>query len=240
MYFISQTYVLFEINIKRYVVTELCKGTLEDYVKGEYQGPKFPNEADILFQVTRGLAHLHRLNIVHRDIKPTNILIFVPDGDVDEPLMKLADFGISKSLNTDKKDFTNTSLTNPSGTKGWMAPEVYQLKRFDYKVDIFPLGCIFAYTLSGGKHPFGDDPDRRSFLIKEEKPMLMVQQDLIKPYNYSEDGEAFELIKSMLEIDPSKRPTAGNVLDSDFLKMLSVTMDSFSKHSNHPFHIFIN
>ena len=127
----------------------MCKGTLEDYVKEKYQGPKFRNEIEMLFQVTRGLAHLHGLNIVHRDLKPNNILIFVPNDHGAEPLIKLADFGISKGLNTGRDDFTNTSVTNPSGTRGWMAPEVYKMQRFDLKVDIFPLGCIFAYTLSG-------------------------------------------------------------------------------------------
>jgi len=114
---------------------------LEDYVKGRYQGIKFENEREILFDVTRGLAHLHGLNIVHRDIKPTNILIYEPDGlEAAKPMMKLADFGISKALNAGKDDYTNTSMTNPNGTRGWMAPEMYLLKRFDTKVDIFPLG----------------------------------------------------------------------------------------------------
>jgi len=66
-------------------------------------------------QVTKGLAHLHQLGIVHRDIKPTNILIFVPDGDT-EPQMKPADFDISKILKNDQDSFTNTSVTNPNGT----------------------------------------------------------------------------------------------------------------------------
>jgi serine/threonine-protein kinase/endoribonuclease IRE1 len=110
--------------------------------------------------------------------------------------MKLADFGISKMLKTDMDmDFTNTSVTNPSGSRGWMAPEVYKKERFDCKVDIFPLGCIFAYTLSGGKHPFGDDPDQRLLRIKNQQPMSMVQQDLKEPYRDLEDDEAFEALQ---------------------------------------------
>lgn len=86
----------------RYVVTELCRGTLEDYVKGNYQGPRFQDEKEILRQVTQGLAHLHSKEIVHRDIKPTNILIFVPDGCRSRPQAKLADFGLSKILSVDR------------------------------------------------------------------------------------------------------------------------------------------
>jgi len=176
------------------------------------------------------LAYLHQLDIVHRDIKPSNILIFVPsslEGASDaaaesiKPQIKLADFSISKALHVDKKDFTNTSATNPNGTRGWMAPEVYKLERPDSKVDIFPLGCIFAYTLSGGKHPFGDDPDKRSVRIKDGQPMLMVKQDFIEPY--SEEDVAFHLIESMLQMDPSKRPTVEKVLDSEFFLIYFLT-----------------
>jgi len=205
------------------VVTELCAATLEDYVKGnKYERPRFESEGEILYQVTCGLAHLHSKGIVHRDIKPTNILIFVPDGYEAEPLMKLADFGISKSIPSGKEDVTNSSLSNPSGTRGWMAPEVYQYNRFDYKVDIFPLGCIFGYTLGVGKHPFGDDPDKRLVRIKDGQPMLMVREDLIKPY--SGDDETFNLIQSMVEMDPFKRPMARKILDSDFFIKFSVTI----------------
>ncbi len=168
------------LNNTRLIATELCSGTLEDYVKGNYQGPRFLNEKEILRQVTQGLAHLHRNGIVHRDIKPTNILIFVRDqgSETEEPLIKLADFGISKALNAEREDYTNTSVANPSGTKGWMAPGVYKLNRFDSKVDIFPLGCIFAYTLTGGKHPFGEKNNERIIRITGKQPMILIQDDL--------------------------------------------------------------
>jgi len=87
----------------RYIVTELCEGTLEEYINGKYNGPRFENERKILWQMTQGLAHLHSKGIVHRDIKPTNILIYVPPSSENgaainvEPLIKLADFGISKT-----------------------------------------------------------------------------------------------------------------------------------------------
>ncbi len=114
--------------------------------------------------------------------------------------MKLADFGLSKVLNNEKGDFTNTSLGNPSGTRGWMAPELYKSIRYDSKVDIFALGCIFGYTLSGGKHPFGDDPFDQEF----EDPI------------YSKDRVAYDLILSMVDMEPTKRPTVQKVLKHIF------------------------
>lgn len=205
---------------------ELCSGTLVDYFNGKYQGPRFENEREILRQVTRGLAHLHNLKIVHRDIKPTNILIFestTSEGAASEPQIKLADFDISKLLKTDETEFTNTSPTNPTGTRGWMAPEVYQSKKFDFKVDVWALGLVFGYTLSKGKHPYGEDLDKRIVFIKEKKPMLLNQTDLI--CNNLEG--AFKLIKSMLEVEAQKRPTAQNILDDNFFKFDQVTGREF-------------
>lgn len=92
----------------------MCQGTLEDYVNGTYQGQRFKSDREILGQLAQGLAHLHKKKIVHRDIKPSNILVFAPPSSDDAnfmgfPLMKLADFGLSKILKADKKDFTNTN-----------------------------------------------------------------------------------------------------------------------------------
>ena len=163
------------------------RATLEEYINGKYNGPPFENERKILWQMTQGLAHLHSEGIVHRDIKPTNILIYVPPSSENgtainvEPLIKLADFGISKALKTNQEDYTNTSVTNPHGTSGWMAPEMYESKRIDLKVDIIALGCIFAYTLSSGKHPYGDNTYQRVDSIRKRKEMTMVQLDLKPP-----------------------------------------------------------
>jgi len=142
-----------------------------------------------------------------------------------EPQMKLADFGLSRVLNFNAKDFTNTSVSNPMGTRGWMAPEVYHLNRFNFKVDIFPLGCIFGYTLSGGKHPFGDDPDLRIGRIRQKKAMIMVENDLKCE---ADSVEAFKLIKAMLQMEPVNRPTADDVLKTPYFLVDDVQLNEFS------------
>lgn len=212
IYSIQDTIKILLKYLHRFIVTELCSGTLEDYFNKKYRGPRFVSDWEILRQITKGLKHLHELEIVHRDIKPTNILI---RNDGAKPVVKLADLSVSKVLKKDRKDFTNTNVTNPSGTRGWMAPEVYQFNRFDFKVDIWALGCTFGYTLTkGNKHPFGEDPDNRVILIKDKKQMLVVKADLKNPY--SKDEMTIKLIQSMLTVDPSRRPTIRRIKKSAF------------------------
>ena len=180
-------------------------------------------ERDILYQVTSGLTHLHSIGIVHQNIKPSNILFLNPQDESKKIQIKIASFSSSKILDNNKDDFTNTGMTNPdpSGTRGWTAPEMYTTHRFTYKVDMFVLGCLFAFTLSNGKHPFGDDPDLRVVRIKNREPIVMTFKELNAAY--SNDLVAFQLIQSMLEIDPERRPTAENVLNHIFFMSLRVT-----------------
>lgn len=201
----------------RFIATELCDGTLQDFVEGRYTGPRIGDEREILHQLTQGLAYLHAVGIVHLDIKPTNILIFVPEVSslLTKPQIKLADFGLCKLSKTYQSDFTNSNRTNPKGTTGWMAPELYKSARYDYKADLFPLGCVFGYTLSGGKHPFGDKHTTRQNRIEKQKPMLLTIEDLKRPY-CNDPITAFELIESLVEMNPANRPTAVEVLSHSF------------------------
>jgi len=201
---------------------------LGDYVKGNYKGPEIGDEKEILHQITQGLAYLHRIVIVHRDIKPNNILIWVPSTeivkDLVKPKMKLADFGLSKfkKRGADGEEFS--TLTNPHGAEGWMAPELIRssrnennIRHYDYSVDIFPLGCVFGYTLSvGGKHPFGNDPIEQNYRIGNGEPMVLTSADLKVPYCY--DEFFIPLIQSMVLTKAGQRPTADQVLNNELFR----------------------
>jgi len=106
-------------------------------------GPLDPTQAlDILEQVARGLGAAHAEGIVHRDVKPGNIL-FRSDGT---PL--LSDFGIAKSLVRDA-DLTATGVF--LGSPNYMAPEQAEPGEIDPRVDIYALGVIFYEMLTGQK-----------------------------------------------------------------------------------------
>lgn len=104
-----------------YIALELCDITLEQSVKSKFY-PVSKNQ--ILMQMSTGLKHLHKNKIIHRDLKPANVL-FSLDGEV---FVKLADFGLSKTIDPERSSATATVL---GGTECWTPPEL--LSYVDHK-----------------------------------------------------------------------------------------------------------
>jgi serine/threonine protein kinase len=146
-------------------VLELCAGTLKDYCEKKYNGPELPPDGLVLYQIANGLHYIHSRDLVHRDVKPDNILI-----SMTTPVqMKLSDFGYVKKI-SHRGTFTQSGL---KGTEKWMAPEILELvikmeesSRADstseelphgtIQSDTFAAGCVFFFFLTRGKHPFGN------------------------------------------------------------------------------------
>ncbi len=125
-----------------YIVMEYAKGgSLKDRLRGRKGQPLPPEEAlTILKQVGDALHYAHQQHVVHRDLKPDNIL-FNANGDA-----LLADFGIAAILSSGTKNMGR------GGTPAYMAPEQFQ-GMVSPKSDQYALGCI-AYELLTGRHPF--------------------------------------------------------------------------------------
>lgn len=203
-----------------YIVLELCVGSLADLV--EDPASSMPSEQNplselrpklladlqaLLHQMTSGLAHLHTLNLVHRDIKPHNILI-TPQGR-----LVLSDFGVSKKLAEDQTSFNPTVA---AGTVGWRAPECILTAesltlssakpktqiRVTKSLDIFALGCVFYYVLSGGDHPFGGRLEREMNIVKNAVDLSRL----------SSQPEAADLVQRMLSRQPDRRPNCRAIL----------------------------
>ena len=88
---------------------------------------------NIFYQILKGISFLHSHEIMHRDIKPDNILFSFEN---DFSTVKIADFSLAEKLNQSKK------FKLICGTPGFMAPEIFNLEGYDEKVDIYSLGLV--------------------------------------------------------------------------------------------------
>ncbi len=142
-----------------YIVTEFIDGqTLKQYLNGRPLG--FSEVAALIaVEVCHALAHAHSLGVIHRDVKPENVMIR-KDG-----LIKLMDFGIAQVLDFQRMTVTGQLLGSPA----YMAPEIIEGKQLDFRTDVFSVG-IMLYLLATGELPFsGRNPHEVLRRIAEGK-----------------------------------------------------------------------
>jgi serine/threonine protein kinase len=147
----------FDLNfICRFLVMELCEGTLKDFIPEKMESLEIADDLNYLYQMACGVGYIHSRHLVHRDIKPSHVLVSKRDTNF---LLKISGFGSSKHT-TEAFSF---SLSGMKGTMNYMAPEILTLSvrsevlaRCSLASDIFSLGCVFFYFITKGLHPFGD------------------------------------------------------------------------------------
>jgi serine/threonine-protein kinase len=134
------------------LVMELVDGpSLEDWLVGHE--PSIEEALGLFRGIVAGVARAHREGLVHRDLKPGNVLLAPADGGLFVP--KVTDFGLAKVLG---QGMSQTRTGVALGTPQYMAPEqVRNAKDVDRRADVFALGCIL-YHLVVGARPF-DGPD---------------------------------------------------------------------------------
>ena len=129
----------------------------------KFKGP-MPNDKVVIQQLADGLEYIHSKQLVHGDIRPENVHIFVPTNGSPAAVVKWAGFALFKQL--DK--LGGCSLTQVKGSLIWMAPEMIELyllkitspsttpvwKRLQ-RADVFASGLLMFYYLTDGFHPFG-------------------------------------------------------------------------------------
>ena len=174
-----------------YLVLELVEG--ESMARRLAAGPLDPAEAQrIVTQIAAGLAAAHELGIVHRDIKPDNILL-TRDGEV-----KVADFGIARLLG----EARITSEEVVVGTPSYMAPEQIQGGEVGPAADLFAVGCLLHEMVSGAP-PFGRG--RASEVLAR---ILAGRPDGLPPTSGLQST-----VSRLLEPSPAARPSAAELRD---------------------------
>lgn len=158
-----------------YIVMELLDGeTLSDMIQREAPMDE-TKAASIASQIAAGLSAAHKNKIIHRDVKPHNIL-FAEDGTV-----KITDFGIAKAVNS--STIVNTTTTTVMGSVHYLSPEQARGGYLDEKSDIYSLGIVI-YEMLTGKVPFdGENPVTVAMMhINDDVPAPSLENPKISPY----------------------------------------------------------
>ncbi|KAL0217441.1 hypothetical protein RCL1_008022 [Eukaryota sp. TZLM3-RCL] len=180
--YLVQTHHGFQDEDFDHLVMELCEGG-PLHLFPELNGLSTDDIWLICTQVVKALADLHSNGVVHRDVKPSNVLLV----SQERPLrVKLADFGIARDLD-------GRTIKTSIGTPQFMAPEMFNSASHGAPVDLFALGVLIY------------------FLVEKTYPFTSMMETMVSeaPISNSEFGE---LVSSLLQKDPSKRPTAFQLL----------------------------
>ncbi|CDW90176.1 tldc domain-containing protein [Stylonychia lemnae] len=210
------------------IVSEFAEeGNLEMYVKKRLNQEKRKLSVSeisfIMLQLLEGLDYTHTCKFTHRDISPDNILVF------DGLIVKICDFGIASYG-------TKTKLN--AGKDDYKAPEICLNQAYDNKVDIWSLGVVLHYLMTGSDKLSGD---RKVNTVLSNIQSLQLIQKIDLEEQYSEFQQIFN---EMTSFQAEKRPTIQD-LKEDFLQLIgfnneylayqNYVMDYYFKQANSSF-----
>lgn len=209
--YIVELYDVFEEPDTTFLVMERMRGgdLIERIVKKAHY-----TEADakaVCKNLLLGVQYCHSKSIANRNLKPENLLLSSKGSDVD---VKISDFGYAKKV------LYPNSLRTQCGTEGYTAPEILAHRpEYDVPCDMWSLGIVL-YILIGGYRPF------------RGTGMEMMRQIRYGEYEFHErywnhvSNDAKSLIRQMMTVDPSKRISASQALESDWIMADDSTLTS--------------
>ncbi len=172
-----------------YMVMELVNGkTLKEYIK---KNPRLPwqEACNYAIQIGQGIQAAHVRNIIHRDIKPQNIIMD------SSGTMKVTDFGIAKAVEGDKAIAGGTAM----GSVHYISPEQARGGFTDFRSDIYSLGVVLYEMLAGRVHFDGDDPVSVALMHIEKEPLN------VKCVNMDVPSDLAYVTMKAMNREPSKR-----------------------------------
>lgn len=194
---ILKIYKVLKDDTHIYIILEYCEQSLKNIAKG-----KIP-ENDVLHysrQIRNGLQYLYSKNILHRDIKPQNILI-------KNGVLKISDFGLSKIFNNEN-DLTMTLCGSPY----YIAPEILRFKKASIKSDLWSVGIVL-YQLLFGKLPYQNCHN-----------ILELTKSMDKSLNIPPEGisiECLDLLSQLLKKDVNLRISWDDFFNHEWFDDLS-------------------
>jgi serine/threonine-protein kinase len=160
-----------------YIVMEYVAGRSLDHVLEDRGALPAAEVVDYMAQAARGLAHAHQRGIVHRDVKPANLLLS------DQGQVKVLDLGLSALMEVDSAASYATAAGMIVGTVHYMSPEQALALNADFRSDLFSLGCTMYHLLSG-RLPFPGETLAECIALRikgQLTPITDVRPDLSPP-----------------------------------------------------------
>ena len=202
--YLLKCYDLFIHRQRLCIVTEYVDGgDLDQYIK-KNKAISHNTIMQVFLKICVGINAMHSNHIMQRDIKPANVLI-TKTGNI-----KICDFGISKML-----EYTKVASTMV-GTPYFMSPEQMNKRHYDYKSDVWGVGCVL-YTLLYNKYPFhGSSLHELERNIRIKNPFIGIK---------SRHDALTKIVKEMLDKNKSKRPNLSTFLSDASNKQLLAHYD---------------
>lgn len=192
---IVRTYKMAQSDDVHYVVMELVEGISAHEMVDLRKKILWQQACDIALQAANGLQHAHEAGLVHRDVKPANLLI-EQDGHV-----KILDFGLAL-LDNDDDEFSLAMITGQDcmGTADYMAPEQsLDSYNVDARADIYSLGCTLYFLLTS-QVPFPEKSTSEKLKAQRTKPARSV-----RVFSPSVPQEIADIVKKMMAKQPGQR-----------------------------------
>jgi serine/threonine protein phosphatase PrpC len=190
-------FIAVEHKSRPYIVTEYLRGYTLTHLLNSIRPMPEKDAVRLASRLCEALAYMHEHGVVHRDLKPQNIMICY-DGTI-----RIVDFGIAKAA--EGRRITFTGFTPAVGTPDYMAPEQVKGKRGDERTDIYSLGAML-YEMVAGEPPFAGE-NENLFVVMNAR----VTGDPVAPRKRNPDvsPQVEEIILHAMEREPGKRyPTA--------------------------------
>jgi eukaryotic-like serine/threonine-protein kinase len=211
---VAKTLDYFEIGDEKFLIEELIYG--EDLEAAIFKHTMFVDPylaAKILHHLAKGVAAAHHVDVIHRDLKPTNIMVV---GDYSLTQLKITDFGIAKMVAEEQEGAAKGESSMQAsqtfvGAIPYMAPEAIETPIISGKpADIWSIGAMMFRVLTGN-YPFGTGLKAVPLIlaaIRPEVPAFVTGNVQFAPLAKA----IVEIIFSCLEKDPAKRPTADQLV----------------------------
>lgn len=189
-----------------FLVSEYLEGeTLQAYLKRKGGALALQDALPIFEEICDGLAHAHKHGVLHRDIKPGNIMVLK---DRSVAMIKIMDLGIASEENSDEQRLTKPGAS--LGTPFYVSPEQSLNKPLDLRTDVYSLGCLMFEVLAGAP-PYQDESAVETILMHQTKPVPS-----LKEFGVAECGEEIErVLARCLAKDREERYSSMDELKAD-------------------------